>query len=320
MTTRRSGCSGCLGLLLLASLAVAIYLWPAFVDTKGVETAGALVEKQETVRISYTEWFRRLQIVATYRIPGQPLEHRATCDVDQPTYDSLHIGNPVTVHYIPTLLTQPFVSATHLSPCTSSAAIGINPVLMHRLTLALATLLLILVLWKILRLRIAAWLLLPWFVIVAAIIVLPRAEPAPQQPHSTKATVHQVVTIKDLLADGRSIPLSRPYQIISLEYTPDGMDRPVVAVDKIDLNSIPDLQENQLLDIDYDAANPRIARLRAGTRTFPEHAVGMVLVLCAVFLVLFLIFFAIRTAWHIFFGQPLERAARIGAMLRRKRF
>jgi hypothetical protein len=122
------------------------------------------------------------------------------------------------------------------------------------------------------------------------------------------------------LADGRSIPLTRPYQIISLEYTPEGMDRPVVAVDKIDLNSIPDLHENQLLDIDYDPANPRIARLHAGTRTFPERAVGIVLLLCAAFLVLFLIFFAFRTVWRTFFGQPLERAARIGAMLRRRRF
>jgi hypothetical protein len=75
-------------------------------------------------------------------------------------------------------------------PCTSKAAIGVNPVLMYRLTLALAALLLILVLWKILRLRVAAWLLLPWFVIVSAFIVLPRAEPTPQQPHATKATVH----------------------------------------------------------------------------------------------------------------------------------
>jgi len=76
------------------------------------------------------------------------------------------------------------------------------------------------------------------------------------------------------------------------------MDRPVVDVDKIDLNSIPDLRENQLLDIDYDTAGPRIARPHGGTRTFPKHAVGAVLLLCAAFLVLLLVLFAIRTVWR----------------------
>jgi len=44
-----------------------------------------------------------------------------------------------------------------------------------------------------------------------------------------------------------------------MEFTPTGAASPVVALDTIDLNSLADLGPNRIIEIDYDAANPRIA-------------------------------------------------------------
>lgn len=78
------------------------------------------------------------------------------CDVEQRTYDSLHAGDRVTVHYFPTLLQQPFIPATHLSPCTPAANFGSNPDLYRRLVIVFGSLLAILFVWLLLRIRLAA--------------------------------------------------------------------------------------------------------------------------------------------------------------------
>lgn len=51
----------------------------------------------------------------------------------------------------------------------------------------------------------------------------------------------------------------------------------MTAVDKVDRESVPNLQKGQIVDIVYDAGNPRIARLRQGTRQFARQARTQVL-------------------------------------------
>jgi arginase family enzyme len=84
------------------------------------------------------------------------------------------------------------------------------------------------------------------------------------------------------------IKLEQPFQIVELEFTPPGAADPVVAIDAVDLDSIPHLQKKQVVSIDYDVHDPRIARLQAGTRNFPSQARRQVLTIYGAFATLFL--------------------------------
>lgn len=276
-----NGCSGVIaaGFLILAT--TAIIGWPYFLDAKGASTRGAIVEKREIVRTVYDEWFRQFSVVASYAIPGQPMEHHAICDVDQSTYDSLHRGSPVVVHYFRALLAQPFIPATHLSPCTFLGNFALRPYLVRNLAVSLGTLLVILLAWKM-RVRFAPWLFVLWLALSFVLLVLPSAEPEPRQPVPATATVNYIVTIYEV-GEGRDsygIPLPHPFQIVQLKFSPPGMDTPVIAVDKIDEDSVSNLAAGQSVPIVYDAADPRIVRLQEGTRHFPMEALGVVILCC----------------------------------------
>ena len=261
----------------------AIFVWPSYLDNHGKVASGSISEKQEGVRVHFGEWYRRLEIVAAYSVPGQPLEHRAICDVDEKTYDSLHVGNQIAVHYF-ALPPQPFLPTAHLAPCTTVTSLGLNSPVPRRFALAIAPLLVILFFWRVLRLKIFMWLLFPWIAFAFICIGLPRVEPEPQHPVSATAMVDRIVTIKTLGDEPtrRAIPLRQPYQIVLLKFLPPGMDTPVTAVDKVDEGSVPNLKEKEKVDIVYDAQHPRVARLEQGTRRFPGQAMMTVVLFSAV--------------------------------------
>ena len=265
------------------------YSWSSFVDAHGAQATASITEKRESVRENFGDWFRRFEIVAAFRAPGNQFEHHAICDVEQATYDSLHAGDRVTVHYLPALLQQPFIPATHLSPCTPSANFGSNPDRYRTLEAVFGSLAGILFIWLVLRIRIAGWLLAPWFAFFIAYGVTPRTEPAPSQPRLAKATVRSISTVDTILGGGtaahdHSVPikLQHPYQLVQLEFTPARASDPVVALDAVDLQSIAHLGPKQIVDIDYDAANPRIARMHGGTRNFHEQALRQLMLIYGV--------------------------------------
>jgi hypothetical protein len=282
------------------------YEWPSVIDASGVDATARVTEKREGIRIPFDNWFRRFEIVAAFRVPGDPIQRHAVCDVEQATYDSLHVGDPVGLHYWPALLAQPFIPATHLSPCTPRANFASNPEVYQKLEILLGTLLPIVFLVAVLRLRVAAWLFLPWFYFFLLTGVVPQTEPAPLQPRAALAIVRNITTITMLMENGKSgsgshvkfgpIKLEHPFQIIQLEFTPAGMRDPVVAIDAIDLNSIPNIKAGETVSIDYDSQVPRIARMRAGTRDFPGQARRQILTL---FGVLGIFFGAILVASHV---------------------
>lgn len=159
---------------------------------------------------------------------------------------------------------------------------------MRPLVIAFVSLMAILFLWRVFRIRIVMWLLLPWLCWCVARLVVPRAEPEPQHPVATTATINSIATISTVgaLPENKSIPLQNPYQIVVLKFVPSGMDTAVTAVDKVDLGSAANLKEGQSAEILYDAEHPRIVRLRQGTRLFPGHAMTTVVIFCVVFVVL----------------------------------
>ena len=300
----RSGCSGLgIAIFLLLGFGASVEV-PIYIDSHGAATSGAITEKIETVSIEYTEWYRRFQITARYSIPGQRVPHYAGCDVDEKTYDSLHAGNPVVVHYLPNLLAQPFLPATHFQPCPTLASIVSSSPLLNRAGVALVGILALLFLWGVLRIRIALWLLVPWLGFCIASVALPRTEPQPVQPVPATATVAGIDTISTFegLNNSRSLPLQHPYQIVRLKFVPPGMDGPVTAVDKVDAGSIPNLAPGQTVNIVYDAAHPRIVRLQQGTRLFPGQAARTLTIICAVFVALMVIWWLIVTFFR-FWGR-----------------
>ena len=282
--TARSGCSMVVGPIVLCVVLFIIFGWPKYLSRYGTVAPGVITEKHENIHIFGDFWTRRFEVVAAYSIPGQ---HRARCYVDEKTYDSLHPGNRVTVHYFAALLQQPFIPATELSPC-AGAFLGFQWPLIRPLLIAFAPLLVFLFLWRVLRMKVFVWLLLLWLGLAFACAELPREEALPQHPVSATATIYIVRTIKTLGGgnNSRSIRLQHPYQMVVLEFMPPGMDTPVKAVDKVDAGSVPELNVGQSVNIFYDAANPRIARLQQGTRNFPGQARTTVILLAGAWILL----------------------------------
>ncbi len=294
--------------MLLAGLAVLFYEWPSLIDAKGVVGAASITEKRESVRERFGDWFRSFEIVAAFHPAGSALERQAICNVEQKTYDSLHPGDAVTVHYFPALLQQPFIPATHLSPCTPAGYFGSNPEFFRRVGLVFGALFAIL--FAALRIRAALWLLVPWFGWFLSYCVAPHAEPAPSQPRAASAKVWSISTVDEVLGgqSGREgdynqpIKLTHPYQLVQLEFTPADASGQVVALDTVDLNSIPNLAPERVVDIDYDAANPRIARIRGGTRKFPQQARQQLMLMYGVLAGLFVLLFMAKFAFRRFVG------------------
>jgi hypothetical protein len=126
---------------------------------------------------------------------------------------------------------------------------------------------------------------------------MPGTEPDPQRPVPATAIVDHVATITELgdeRGSDKGIPLLHPYQVVEFKFVPPGMDIPVTAVDKVDQNSVPGLQDGQTVPIVYDAGHPRVARLQGGTRMFPAQARRTVLYIGIAFAVLVSIPIAIQ--------------------------
>jgi hypothetical protein len=285
-------------LLIFAGICLVSYRWDAIIDSLGTAVPGSITEKRESIRTNYADWFRRFQIVAAYKTPGYPLERHTICDVDQEIFDGLHTGSPVTVHYLPGLVSIPILPATHISPCPPWGIFGSNPDLYRRSLYLYGSLAIILGVLFLLRIRRVAWLLLPWSALFLVYGICPHVEPVPLEPRPVKAVVKQITLVRTIMDSGRRyheepIVLNHPYQLVQLQYTPQGRLEPVMAVDSIDSNSIPALTVGQVLNVDYDARNPRVARIPGATRMFREQAIwqlGLIYSVMVAVLLLLLLF------------------------------
>lgn len=263
--------------LFWAGVLVVCYKWPSFIDRIGAKITVSITEKRESVRENGGIWFRQFWTAAGGSV----------CAAEQATYDSLHVGDQVPLHYFP--LPHPFSPIKHFSPCAPMADFfGSNPDFYRREKVVFGSLAAILFVWRVLPNRRAGWLLVlaPWFVFVfVGYGLTPRAEPAPSQPRPAKAVVRSISTIEYLITEGGldgplEMALIHPYQLVQLEFTPAGATVPVVALDAVDLNSIANLAPKEIVDIDYDAANPRIARIHGGTRNFPKQTLLDEMLVC----------------------------------------
>jgi hypothetical protein len=85
--------------------------------------------------------------------------------------------------------------------------------------------------------------------------------------------VSQLTEVTEIMEtdDSHAVDAIQPYEIVELQFVPEGRADPVSGVDQID-SGIPGLSKGATVEIEYQASNPRVVRINGGSRTFPEKA------------------------------------------------
>jgi hypothetical protein len=134
------------------------------------------------------------------------------------------------------------------------------------------------------------WALLGMIALSAAVTYwrIPQPTPLPPGPlRSGSAIVRHAKVVKQIWSadreghpgrtDGQDI--WQPFQMLDLEFTPEGASEPIHVLDRIDLNSVPGLREGTKVPIYYSSPDPSLARIAGGTREFARHALIYLLAL-----------------------------------------
>jgi hypothetical protein len=114
------------------------------------------------------------------------------------------------------------------------------------------------------------------FSAVAVYLQIPQPTQIPPdlQRHAT-ATVRQVRAVNEIWTnygkgaeDAGGQGIRQPFQMVDLEFRPDGASDAVHALDRIDLHSVRGLQEGTTVQIAYSIADPDAASISGGTRSY----------------------------------------------------
>lgn len=299
-----------LGVIWLALLLGGIPAYSLYLDFAGILISGKVYLKRESISVREDDWTRDLSVTATYQPAGELIPSYASAKVDPDTYDRLRIGSPVTIRYLSSRGLRQFpliVSARFADQWTFSLPKDRYAGVIRAIVLLLGIVTLA-VLWRKAHINAAGWLLIPYVPFVFCALMMPRAEPGPAAPKRTaRATVNQLTEVTEILATSESsgVEATQPYQIVELQFVPEGRTEPVIGVDKIDSGSIPGLTKGKVVDIDYQADRPRTVLMRGGTRTFPQKAYEAVAKNAGVYLLLLgalaLLAYLFDSFWKPFF-------------------
>lgn len=116
---------------------------------------------------------------------------------------------------------------------------------------------------------------------------IPRSSRLPSDSiRNATATVRQVRVADELWSDtwetyGRTAGehIRQPFQMVDLEFTPDGASEPIHVLDRIDLNSVPGLREGSSVSVQYSALEPDSARILGASRNYARQAITYLLCL-----------------------------------------
>jgi hypothetical protein len=208
-------------------------------------------------------WSRSFWVSVHFDTPEGP--GMAPLWVDEATYDALIPGASLAVRYMPVL---PFIAR----PADQST---LSFVPWRWLGIALIALAVVLTLRRVMG-GVPAW--LKAFTILAGIaatilwLVYPSPWVTPLDPPvlTGQAEVKRVREETRSFTSSRStgsVPAPQPWNVVELQFVPEGRTKPVIAVDSVDVGSVPGLQVGARLPVTYGKSNPREARL-AGTRTW----------------------------------------------------
>jgi hypothetical protein len=290
------------GLVVAAVLFLLVLFGPAVsVELAGAAAPGEVVARREEISVRYGLWSRALLLDVSYTPADTGISERASIPVDPGRYDRAAVGDMVTVRHmpLPDLRALGEIAAPRLGdqgPLGQVAARIGDGVITFAL---LGLFLLLLWLWNATR---STWLLLPLGLMLlggAAFVVSSPPLPAPPGPQrSAQAVVGATYTIDRLnrgSSSGRGSGQNealQPYTIVTLEFVPEGLAGPVVAVDQIDAGSGPVLERGGEVAIRYSAADPRWARIEGASRSYAwKNLYGIGIAVGAVILALVVLTF-----------------------------
>ena len=128
------------------------------------------------------------------------------------------------------------------------------------------------------------WILLTSMVLSALVLYWripspPSMPPGPQR--DATAIARQVHVVNQMWGNHRDggEGLWRTYQMVDLEFTPEGASEPVHVLDRVDLGSVSQLTKGATVRVFYSVSDPRVARIAAGTRTYAVNALAYFLFL-----------------------------------------
>jgi hypothetical protein len=275
--------------LVVGFLALPFVMTSRALDEHGITLPGTVYHKSETVKVGYSEWELAREITVQYTIPESSSVGFFTVHPNTKQYDSLHTRQTVDVRYlrrkdVPELPGSKILWEIHALPTarlTNFRNVSrLDAVLTPRAILGceiLAGILALLILWRVTRSSTFAWMAAIGVLPLVALILLsgfPRPTSAPSgELRRATGRVASVGRIDKLFSGSRSrgVPADQPVAVVGVEFVPDGMSEPVVAVDLIDSGSIPGLKEKSTVTVQYEAASPRTAYIEGATRRFPER-------------------------------------------------
>jgi hypothetical protein len=258
-------------------------------EERGITIPARVYHKSEYIRMSYSGWERLRDATIEYTSPENGSVFFFDIYPEEKQYDAVHVNQAVEVRYllhrdvpdvpmakflweIHALPTVRFVSAGSVSKLNSSLTPGL--VMAGQVAGFLAALFIV---WRITRWRPLAW--ATGIGVAAGIGILfwqefPRPTPAPVgEVRRVSAHVKSVHLIDKLFQAKRTrgFLADQPVQVVGLEFVPEGMTEPVVAVDLIDRGSVPGLKEQATAPVQYEARFPRRAHIDGAARTFPKR-------------------------------------------------
>jgi hypothetical protein len=151
---------------------------------------------------------------------------------------------------------------------------------------------------------------------------MPRNPPLPMDRSGPiPAIVRQISTVDHVWSNresgGQYIP--QPFQMVDLEFTPQGASQPVHALDRVDLGTVPGMSVGTTVPVSYSSHNPRLARIEGGTHTYPDRAVAYIAKLTflgsAPVIVVLLLHHMLARIFSRFGFMTLVRSARVAQQI-----
>ena len=285
------------GLILLIVLSgVALLVSPflissLYVDERGIKIPGRVGSKRETVAVHYSDWKRSSAAKVEFYPPDEAGVSFFNLPLDPEHYDALKIGETVKLHYlrrqdVPSVPFSKFLLEFNALPRVRLAdqrtfsrleAFFTGKVIL--ICGAIAAFTLLVVLWRISRMRLLAWSVGICAAMGVAFLFIhdfPLPTPRPTVDlHQGSGRVKSLHRIDRLFQGSRQqgVTANQPVHVVGVEFVPSGNTEPVVAVDLIDAGSIAGLKENSTVTVEYEGRSPRTQIGRASCRERVCHNV-----------------------------------------------
>ncbi|MBM4187570.1 MAG: hypothetical protein FJ206_09685 [Gemmatimonadetes bacterium] len=258
-----------------AGLFASPWLLIALLDRAGVVEKVVVADRRETVSVGLNGAPRAERWISIKEAAGTGGLRRVRAD--QESYDLVAFGDPIEVRYLPI-----WKSFIRLERSPSSAWLATFPAFrwgIGLLAVAAVTFGLLLFGGKgskgLIRRAVGAVLLgLGCYAAVDQFGPYSGSgtpETAAERGQGTIKRMWRVASLYPASANrDRLFGLERPYRLVAFEFTPARGRGPILAVDAVDDASVTNLAVGDAVTVRYLRANPRQARIDAGTRRFEQ--------------------------------------------------